>query len=320
MGSEIVSRRVSFNGFGDISLVASWAYNSGNFGLRSVDDAAIKILYGVEMGLPALQALTGLNLVQGKVTLSYVLIGSLIKRSGRYDYTVPVWDENECKIQFCENGKPIGVSHFTIADAKRAGLLRSGGGWDKYPKAMVFARAMTQGARAYCADVFGGPVYDPSELSNADIEIASEAQLKVSQPSPVTHVTPDTKDATKAVSDVVDVEPVANTAVREKLVVVPAPVEKQVHPLRIVLTELMGTNKDKMRNGVVKVYEVAARYSLVDNSAADEKQMYLQLVKVMDAGKLSVADVADILRSDDAVIVQDDESEVESDGIMAGAE
>lgn len=308
MGNELAVSRITISSFSDISMVANWAYKSGNFGLKSVDDAAIKILYGVEMGLSSLQALTSLNMVQGKITLSSNLVAALIKRSGRYNYIVAEWTDERCEIQFRDNGEPIGVTSFTMTDAKRAGLLRNGGGWEKYPKAMLFARAITQGARAYCADVFVGPIYDPEELAAAD----STRPAVSTSPK----VTPDTT-ATGAADDTpVDVQPVE----RQKPVVTPAPVEKQVHPLRIVLTETFGANKDKIRNGVVKIYEVAARYSLVDGSTVDEKQMYAQLVRVMDAGKLSVTDVTEILRSDDAVIVQDDESEVEADGIMAGAD
>lgn len=308
MGNELAVSRIAISSFSDIQMVASWAFKSGNFGLKSVDDAAIKILYGVEMGLSTLQALTSLNMVQGKITLSSNLVAALIKRSGRYNYIVTEWTDERCEIQFRDNGEPIGSTSFTMLDAKRAGLLRNGGGWDKYPKAMLFARAITQGARAYCADVFVGPVYDPEELADSTRPAVSISPK----------MTPDTTIAvTEATGDTpVDVQSVE----RQRPVVTPAPVEKQVHPLRIVLTETFGANKDKIRNGVVKVYEVAARYNIVDNSTTDEKQMYAQLVRVMDAGKLSVTDVAEILRSDDAVIVQDDESEVEADGIMAGTD
>jgi hypothetical protein len=60
-------------------------------------------------------------------------------------------------------GQTIGVSSFTMEDAKRAGLS-GGDNWKKYPRNMLFARAMSNGAKWYCPDVFGGPVYTPDEL------------------------------------------------------------------------------------------------------------------------------------------------------------
>jgi hypothetical protein len=37
-------------------------------------------------------------------------------------------------------------------------------GWGKYPRSMLFARAVTDGARTFAPDVFGGAVYGEGEL------------------------------------------------------------------------------------------------------------------------------------------------------------
>jgi hypothetical protein len=65
-------------------------------------------------------------------------------------------------VEFYENGKPVGVSKFTDEDAKAAGL--AGDNWSKYRRNMHFARAISNGAKWFCPDVFGGPVYTPDEL------------------------------------------------------------------------------------------------------------------------------------------------------------
>jgi hypothetical protein len=54
----------------------------------------------------------------------------------------------------------IGVSKFTIEDAKKAGTKNL----DKYPANMLFARAMSNGVKWYTPDVFNGPVYTPDEI------------------------------------------------------------------------------------------------------------------------------------------------------------
>jgi len=72
-----------------------------------------------------------------------------------------------------EEGNQIGVSVFTIEDAKTAGLYRQSSPWEKYPRNMVFARAITNGARWYCPDVFNGPIYTPDELG-AEVVIDSQ--------------------------------------------------------------------------------------------------------------------------------------------------
>jgi len=65
-----------------------------------------------------------------------------------------------CTIEFYEDGRAIGRSRFTIEDAKRAGTKNM----DKYPRNMLFARAMSNGVRWFCPDVFGQAVYTPEEL------------------------------------------------------------------------------------------------------------------------------------------------------------
>jgi hypothetical protein len=69
-----------------------------------------------------------------------------------------------CEIEFRErNGDKweiIGSSEFTAQDARAAGTKNM----DKYARNMLFARAMSNGARWYCPDIFGGPVYTPEEM------------------------------------------------------------------------------------------------------------------------------------------------------------
>jgi hypothetical protein len=61
----------------------------------------------------------------------------------------------------------VGVSEFTLADAKKAGTQNL----EKFARNMLFARAMSNGVRWYCPDVFDSPVYTPEELgANVDGE------------------------------------------------------------------------------------------------------------------------------------------------------
>jgi hypothetical protein len=47
-----------------------------------------------------------------------------------------------------------------LEDAKKAGTKNL----DKYPKNMLFARAISNGVKWYTPDVFAGPVYVPEEM------------------------------------------------------------------------------------------------------------------------------------------------------------
>lgn len=69
-----------------------------------------------------------------------------------------------CVLRFFDRGEECGTSMFTMDDAKRAKL--SGDNWQKYPQAMLYARALSKGARMFCPDVFGGAVYAEGEIAD----------------------------------------------------------------------------------------------------------------------------------------------------------
>lgn len=150
------------------SQVARAFQESGLFpDLQSEAQAFVKIVAGQELGLGPLASVSGLNVIKGRVTFSANLLASMVKRHPAYDYRVTAHNENGCRIVFYQDGEEIGTSDFTIEDAKRAGL--TGRNWTSYPKAMLFARALTQGVRWYCPDVTAGaPAYSPEELQEPE--------------------------------------------------------------------------------------------------------------------------------------------------------
>jgi len=95
-------------------------------------------------------------MVEGKLGMSAETMGALIKRSRKYNYRVREHTDEKCTIVFYEEGQEAYVSTFTITDAKRANLVKPGGAWQKYPRALLFARSLSQGGRIVCPDVLGG--------------------------------------------------------------------------------------------------------------------------------------------------------------------
>lgn len=146
-------------------------HQSGLFkDIRDEAQAVVKIVYGAELGLQPMQSMMGVYIVDGKPSLAAATIATLIKRSGRYTFRVTRHEAEACEIVFYERAgtawEAVGVSSFTLADAQAAGLAGKGP-WKQYPRNMLWARALTNGARWYCADVFGGPVYTPEEFGAA---------------------------------------------------------------------------------------------------------------------------------------------------------
>lgn len=129
---------------------------------RQAAQAVVKVLAGRELGFGPIASMTGVNIINGKVALSANLMAAAIKRSGRYNYRVVELSDTSCRIDFFEGGERIGSSVFTTADATKAGLTT--GNWQKFPRNMLFARALSNGVKWYCPDLAGGPLYTPDEL------------------------------------------------------------------------------------------------------------------------------------------------------------
>lgn len=159
MSNEIVP--VSKLQTSEIMSTAKAFYESGMFlDIKSAAQAVVKIQAGQEIGIPPFAAMSGIHIIQGKPTIGAGLIASRIKGSGKYDYEVKEQTEKICSIDFYQGKKMIGNSTFTIEDAKKAGTKNV----DKFPRNMLFARAISNGVKWYCPDVFAGPVYTPEEF------------------------------------------------------------------------------------------------------------------------------------------------------------
>lgn len=154
--------------YAEILMLGNVLQKSGYFkDVRDAAQAVTKILFGRELGFSPIVSISGIHVIEGKPALSSNLMATLIKRSGKYDYRVKVWTNAECVLTFREKviGKweDVGESSFTMDDAKTAGLLGKGV-WAKYPKPMLFSRALSQGLRTYCPDVSASPIYVPEEM------------------------------------------------------------------------------------------------------------------------------------------------------------
>jgi len=138
------------------------AFSASGYFKDSEDEAKaiVKIMAGREIGLGAFASMTGIHIIQGKPVLGANILATLIKNDPRYNYIVVELSDKNCSIDFFENEKKIGNSSFSVADAKKAGSKNL----EKYPRNMLFARAISNGAKWYTPGIFGGvPVYTPDE-------------------------------------------------------------------------------------------------------------------------------------------------------------
>jgi hypothetical protein len=145
--------------------------------------ALVKILAGQEMGFGPFASMNGIHIIKGKPGVGANLQAAAVKGSRRYDYKVRELTDKVCKIEYFEGKESIGVSEFTYEDAVKAGTQNLG----KFTRNMLFARAMSNGVKWFCPDVFNGStVYTPEELGAI---VDGEGNV-IDQPQIITKVSP----------------------------------------------------------------------------------------------------------------------------------
>lgn len=145
------------------TLVASGFFPT----VKSASQALVKIQCGKELGFGPVASMMGVHIMEigGKpsVQLSANMIGNLVKRGG-YDFRPKGHDNTECRLAFYRGRELLGESEFCLDDAKRAGISQNNKLWEKYPKNMLFAAALRNGAKWFCSEVLlGAPMPVQSE-------------------------------------------------------------------------------------------------------------------------------------------------------------
>lgn len=170
---------LSIRDMGDIFVKSGYFKDA-----RDQAQAIVKILYGRELGFSPVISMSGIHIIEGKPALSANLLGAMVKRSGKYDYRIVTLTDTACSLEFTQDGKVSGTSDFTMNDANRAGVVRQGSGWTKYPRNMLFARALSNGAKMFCPELSACPVYVPEELG-ADVNAEGEVTTLPKSARPV---------------------------------------------------------------------------------------------------------------------------------------
>lgn len=159
----------------DALTIGETFHKSGMFAdIKSAQQAVVKIMAGAEMGISPFAAMSGIHIIQGKPTIGAGLMAARVKGFGKYDYKVIEHTDKVCSIEFGEKVpgglKSLGTSTFTIEDAKKAGTKNI----DRFPKNMLFARAMSNGVKWYTPDIYESPVYVPEEMESVTIDASAE--------------------------------------------------------------------------------------------------------------------------------------------------
>ncbi len=138
-----------------ITAVAPVMKDSRLFGVSTEAQAAAIMAKGYELGLTLTAAFEFIHVIENKPSLSPRGALALVLQSGQAEH-IKIEDLKDangqpfaCRVSMKRRGSGFEYSiEFSMDDAKRAGLVKSGSGWEKYPASMLKWRAV-----GYCIDV-----------------------------------------------------------------------------------------------------------------------------------------------------------------------
>jgi hypothetical protein len=137
------------------------------------EDVLVAIQMGAEVGLPPMQALQSIAVINGRPSLwgdgfLALVVSSPLYESHEEYYEVDGQrrdgvaaedlkkDTTAAVCTFCRKGRRPVTRRFTIAQAKRAGLLGKDGPWQTYPERMLAMRARSWAGRDQFPDLLRG--------------------------------------------------------------------------------------------------------------------------------------------------------------------
>jgi len=165
----------------DLSLSAA---KSGLYGIRSEHEALVRLMTGLELGIPAMTSLRCISVVSGKPVLDATLVAALAQRHPDcVSWRVVETTAEMCTIETVHRRNGKSTVTWTMADAKRA-KLDGKDNWRNYPRAMLRARATTELARMAYPEAFAG-LYSPEELGGTVIDAeVRDVPAATTQPTP----------------------------------------------------------------------------------------------------------------------------------------
>jgi hypothetical protein len=145
-------------------------------GIDTPQKAVAIMLLGRELGIPAWTAFNGINVIQGKPTVSPQLMLAMINRSGLFEDMRITSDINGATCTMKRKGRAPHTETFTAKDAAAMGLM----GKDNYlkqPATMFKWRVVSACARVVYSDVILA-LYTPEEMG-ADVETDDQGNMTI---------------------------------------------------------------------------------------------------------------------------------------------
>jgi hypothetical protein len=157
----VATPRLTPDALGMIMQVAPTIHSARLFGTANPEQAAAIMIKGFELGFSLTASFENIHVIEGKPSLSPKGALALIYNSplcagvtivDEVDKGVP----SGCTVTMARKGGLTYTARYTMEDAKRAGVVKPGSGWEKYPANMLRWRAIGYAADIVFPDVIGG--------------------------------------------------------------------------------------------------------------------------------------------------------------------
>ena len=142
--------------------------------------------YADALGIPRINALTSIHVIDGKPTASADLIASLVRKAG-HKLRVS-GDDTYAEAVIIRADDPDHIPdpvRWDEAKARKAGKWGSKGPWSNYPGAMLRSRAITEAARMWASDALFGVIYTAEELGETIDEDGAPVARQQQRPTVV---------------------------------------------------------------------------------------------------------------------------------------
>lgn len=139
-----------------ISAIAPFAHQSRLFGVSSPEQAMMIMAKGYELGMPITAAFELIHVIQGKPTLSPRGALALVQASGLLDDMQISEAPGSCTVTMRRRGGITYSLTWTLADAKKAGVIKPDSAWQSYEANMLRWRAIGFVIDVLFSDVTGG--------------------------------------------------------------------------------------------------------------------------------------------------------------------
>lgn len=198
-------------------------------GIQDPAQALMKMVMGRELGIAPASSLRAIYITEdGRIGLYAETMAAMLRRHPRYDYRVSENTREACTVAILdrETGEVLGETRWTLKDdAVGAGLVGGKANWKKYPRAMLYARALAEAVRVHAPDVFAAvPI------------VAAE--------DPVDEITPDSDAEGWPVNEVEDAPAVGvdQRVLTASAAQIAAPSGQDVSPAAKVLREMLAAS------------------------------------------------------------------------------